>query len=240
MRICLIPLQTEVGQPAINFERVKERLNEAKAHRPQLVCLPECTLTGYLWREEDLKKFAEPLSGTSVRKMSELAHAHAVYLCFGMVEAAEEGFYNTAVLLNPSGQVIHVHRKVSEQPPYLQGTQVSGVDTEIGRLGILICGDHFHDQTIAHLDSPIQLLLVPMSRGFDGKSPDPQRWINEERQAYLDAVKKAAKVTAIVNALENLPEEAAFGGALVVSAQGELLAESPHGSDQILIYDLAD
>lgn len=129
------------------------------------------------------------------------------------------------------------HRKVSEQPPYLNGYETSAVETEHGRIGVLICGDLFHQEAVRQLDSNLQLLLVPMSRGFDGASPDLRRWLNEERAAYLEAVKRVGKTTAIVNALENLPEEGAFGGAMVVSPNGELLAEAPHGTDQLLVYE---
>lgn len=70
-----------------------------------------------------------------------------------------------------------------------------------------------------------------MSRSFDGRSPDPDRRWREERQAYLDAVRRAGWPAAVVNALEGLPSEGAFGGALVVGADGTLLAESLHGTD---------
>jgi predicted amidohydrolase len=55
---------------------------------------------------------------------------------------------------------------------------------------------------------------------------------------YLDEVKKAGVTTLLVNALENSPEDASFGGALVVSPSGEILAEVPHGTQAALIYEL--
>jgi predicted amidohydrolase len=58
-----------------------------------------------------------------------------------------------------------------------------------------------------------------------------------ERQVYLEAVKKAGRPAVIVNALEDAPSEPAFGNAMVVSANGELLADSPHGTDEMLLYD---
>jgi hypothetical protein len=63
------------------------------------------------------------------------------------------------------------------------------------------------------------------------------RWLKGERQVYLEAVKKARRPAVIVNALKDIPSEPAFGNAMVVSANGELLADSPHGTDQILVYD---
>jgi predicted amidohydrolase len=62
--------------------------------------------------------------------------------------------------------------------------------------------------------------------------------LKEERQVYLEAVKTVGCPTVLVNALETCPEEASFGGAMAISAGGELLAESPHGTDDLLYYDL--
>ena len=128
-------------------------------NRIDLICLPECSFTGYLYQEVDFLRFAEPIPGPLTTEMT-------------------------------------------------------------------------------RLDPALKLLLVPTARSFDGQSPDGQRWETEERQVYLDAVKQAGVFTVIVNAMETGTEEPSFGGALVISAQGELLAESPHGSDEILIYDL--
>ena len=133
-----------------------------------------------------------------------------------------------------------VHRKNYEKPPYALGTSVEYADTELGRLGVLLCGDLFDAATVQRLDPRLALLLVPMSRSFAGSSPDPERWEREERQVYLDAVREAGCRMALVNALEAGTEECSFGGALVVSAGGGLLAESPHGSDQILVWDLEE
>ncbi|PWH14999.1 MAG: hypothetical protein DDG59_11980 [Anaerolineae bacterium] len=238
MRLCLVPLKTEPRNLELNLHRLRERLIAAAAYHPQLICLPECTLTGYLWEEEDLNTFAEAISGRTTQWMADLARSFGVYLCYGLVEAAPEGFYNTALLLNPRGEILIQYRKICEQPPYRSGREFSSVDTEFGRIGLLICGDLFHEDVLGQLDRNLQLLLVPMSRGFDDTSPNLQRWLNEERQAYLDAVKQTGVTTAIVNALEDLPNEGAFGGAFVVDPSGKLLAESRHGTDELLIIDL--
>jgi hypothetical protein len=128
-------------------------------------------------------------------------------------------------------------RKVSEKPPFANGSEVLSVSTPFGKIAILICGDLFDDLTIEKMDKPVDLLLVPMSRSFDLKSPDQNRWLKEERSAYLEAVKRAGCLTVLVNALESDVDEGSFGGALVVNEEGHLLAESPHGTDRLLIYD---
>lgn len=237
-RVCLIPLKTRNRSPSANLTRVAHRLEEAMRHRPDLICLPECTFTGYLYEEEDLMRFGEPVPGPTTQRMAEMARDHRVHLCFGLLEKTSRGVYNTAVLLGRQGDLLHRHRKVNEKPPFLNGDDVAAVDTEFGRISILLCGDLFSEEAIMRLDRSLDLLIVPMSRSFGQRSPDAERWLKEERQAYLDAVQTAGRTTLLVNALDDVPADGAFGGAIAVSGQGDLLAESPHGSDQALIVDL--
>jgi hypothetical protein len=71
------------------------------------------------------------------------------------------------------------------------------------------------------------------------RSPDPERWEREERKVYLDGVRAVGATTAIVNSLEIDSDELAdFGGALLVDGAGRMLAESPHGTDEALVYEL--
>lgn len=238
MRICLIPLKTEIKNPSANLQHFEQRLKEVSQYQPDIVCLPECSFTGYLYDEQDFQKFAEPVSGQTTAQVAKLAKEYYYYICFGLLESTPEGVYSSAVLIDKTGEILLVHRKIVEQPPFINGNSVKVIETEFGRLAILVCGDLFHDEIRVKLDSPLDVLLLPMSRSFDGDSPDLERWVNDERQAYLDEVKKVGVTTLIVNALENSSSGASFGGAMVVNSKGELLAESPHGTDEVLMFEL--
>jgi predicted amidohydrolase len=170
--------------------------------------------------------------------MGALARKYKIFLCFGLLEVAGTSFFNSAVLLDRQGRILLHHRKICEHPPFTNGATVQTVKTELGRLSVLICGDLFDEDATSQLDDSVDLLLVPMARSFDGRSPDVERWLREERQVYLDGVKAVGVTTAIVNACEVTEEGASFGGALIVDENGRLLAESPHGTDEALIYDL--
>jgi predicted amidohydrolase len=239
MRVCLVPLRIEVKNPSANLCRFEQRLAEIARHRPDLICLPECAFTGYLCEEQDLERFAEPIPGRTTEVISRLARENRCYICFGMLEKAKEGFYSSAILLDRFGEVRLVHRKINEQPPFVTGNDVQVIDTEFGKLSILLCGDLFDDDVKVGLRGRAELLILPLARGFDGKSPDLERWLKEERQAYADEVREVGIMTLIVNSLEDpsLPE-ASFGGAMIIGADGEVLAESTHGTDEVLIFDV--
>jgi predicted amidohydrolase len=238
LRVCLLPMQIEPRNPSANLQHFRTRLQGVSQFQPDLICLTECTFTGYLYEEQDFVRFAERIPGPTTEAMAALARQYGCYLCFGLLERAPEGVYDAAVLMDRSGEICLVHRKNFEHPPFTNGGEVKAVETEFGRLGMLICGDLFSDEVRARIPHPLTALLVPMARSFDGKSPDREHWEQEERQVYLDEVKKAGVTTLLVNALENTLENASFGGALVVSPSGEILAEVPHGTQAALIYEL--
>src|SRR4030065_385334 len=238
MRVCLVPLKIEDRDPTENLLRFQQRLEEIAPHQPDLICLPEWAFTGYLYQEQDFQRFAEPVPGPTTTAISKLARENQTYICLGMLEKAKEGVYSSAVLIDKSGQIVLVHRKISEQPPFATGTDVKAIQTEFGRLAILLCADLFDNGVKAKLDRRADILIVPFSRSFDGKSPDSERWLKTERQVYVDEARKGGITTLVVNSLddESVPE-ASFGGAMIVSPDGEILAESPHGTDEVLLFD---
>ncbi len=236
--LALLPLHTLVRDPDANLAHLKFRLGKLTAQHPDLVVLPECTLTGYLYEEEDLRRFGEAVPGPATEQLGRLAAEYATWLCAGLIESDGGRFFDTAILFDRSGHIVHAHRKVNEKPPFSCGETFHTVETELGRLAIAVCGDLFAEGLPAQLEQPIDLLLVPMARSFDGRSPDAARWEREERAIYLDRVRALAVQAALVNALEVGTEEAAFGGGLVVSADGRLLGEVLHGTEGSLVYDL--
>lgn len=238
MRVALIPLRTFPRQVEENFAELERRLEEAACFSPDLVCLPECTLTGYLYEQDDFERFAEPLGGPTPQRVAELARRFGVYLCAGMLERVPEGVYSAALLFDRDGNLILRHRKIEEKPPFLCGREFRSAETSLGRVGILICGDLFNESAARQAARRADVLLVPLARSFAGRSPDPGRWAAEERQEYQAAATALQTAVCIVNALEVGVEEPAFGGALVVSADGRLLAESPHGSDELLLVEV--
>ncbi len=237
MRVCLIPLRIEVRNPEANLRHFQQRLKEVSQYQPDVICLPECTFTGYLYDNQDFKQFAETIPGQTTETLSILAKKHQYYICFGMLEKTREGIYDSAVLIDSAGKLLLVHRKLVERPPFINGGQVKIIETEFGHLGILICADLFHDDVKAKIGKPLNALFLPMARSFAGKSPDLERWLNIERQAYMDEVKKVGVTTFLVNSLEDAVSEGSFGGAMVINSDGSLLAESQHGTDKALVFD---
>ena len=212
MRICLIPLRTELRQPELNLRHLIDRLEQLKEGKADLICLPECAFTGYLYSEADFKRHAEYIPGFTTQEMARLARVYHVSLCFGMLELTEQGVYDSAILIDQVGEIVGIHRKIVEKPPFLNGNRVMSINSEFGKLSILVCAELFEEDVIKQLEPDLRLLIVPMSRSFSGLSPDSLRWESEEREIYLEAVRMLGITTVLVNALEKDSHEGSFGG----------------------------
>ncbi|HHH42485.1 MAG TPA: carbon-nitrogen hydrolase family protein [Chloroflexi bacterium] len=95
MRVALIPLRTHVKRPDLNWQRFVNVAEEAVAReRVDVICLPECAFTGYLYEQDDLAGFAEPIPGPTTDKVASLARQLRAGVCFGLVERAATGIFN--------------------------------------------------------------------------------------------------------------------------------------------------
>ena len=129
---------------------------------------------------------------------------------------------------------------INEKPPLDKGDRVHVFKLGSISLSMLICGDLFDGRVISMLKTSdrINLLAVPMCRCFDGKTPDIDRWENEERRVYVEAVRELVDYILISNALEVSANES-FGGGLIISRANSVLAETKHGTDEIVWIDVA-
>ena len=91
---------------------------------------------------------AEPIPGPSFEKLSKIAKDNNIFLAVGVYEKQGEKIFNTALLFDRSGKLVGKYRKVHATLSEIQNGISPGNDfpvfqTELGRIGIQICYDHF-------------------------------------------------------------------------------------------------
>ncbi|OFJ51734.1 nitrilase-related carbon-nitrogen hydrolase [Mycolicibacterium grossiae] len=141
---CQIPLR--IGDTTGNRTTARTAIEQAAAGGAQVVVLPELVPSGYVFADRaELESLAEPRDGATVAEWSDLAAAFGLVIVGGFPEAAGDRVYNSAVVVDPSG-VLGVYRKthlwdtenavfdLGDEPPLV-------VDTEHGRIGVMICYD---------------------------------------------------------------------------------------------------
>ena len=133
-----------------NLRKMTDFVENVMAKNPKtdLIVFPELITSGYECGKE-FQKLAERVSdGESIRVLSALAKKYGVFLVYGFPErdpAIDDVLYNAAVFIDNKGCVLGTYRKVhlfaSEKEFFRAGCEYPLFDTEIGKIGIMICWD---------------------------------------------------------------------------------------------------
>ena len=165
IHIAAVQYSTDLYDKVGNIEKALELLDEA-AHTADLVLLPETSFTGY-WLGKDMEQFAEPIPGPMTTLISQIAVTRSVVVCFSIAERDGDKMYNTAVLIGADGSLAGKHRKVhlfqaDVQAGFAAGDDLGVFDTHLGKLGILVCYDAHHIESVRVLDlKGAEVVLIP-------------------------------------------------------------------------------
>jgi predicted amidohydrolase len=145
-KLALIQMRVDGGAKKANLARAERLIDEAAAAGAPVVLLPEALNLG--WTHRSARMDADDIpGGESCLRLRTAAQRHEVFVCAGLVERAGSVFFNSAVLINPRGEVLLHHRKLNEldiaHDLYAPGDRLGVVQTPLGKLGVMICADAF-------------------------------------------------------------------------------------------------
>lgn len=139
-----------------------------------LVLLPELAVPGYVLGDERLAAMAEEIDGPTVTSWRQLVAAHGGLICGGFAERAGDALYNSAVLVDGDGVLLHyrkLHPFAEEKLAFAPGDLGLPVaETKLGRIGICVCYDLRFVETVRILAlQEADLVCVPTAwvGGFD-------------------------------------------------------------------------
>ena len=142
------------GNKEENLERVRRVL---LGHDFELMVLPEFFATGYQFVSGDeVRALSEPVPGGPTTEMlAEVAGKKSAYIVGGLPEVDDGRYYNSAVIVGPEG-FVGSYRKSHlffEEKLYFSpgNTGFRVFDTDLGRIGIMICFDWFFPESVRTL-----------------------------------------------------------------------------------------
>ncbi|HEX3019360.1 MAG TPA: nitrilase-related carbon-nitrogen hydrolase, partial [Chitinispirillaceae bacterium] len=155
-----------------NIERAIDMIEEAASRGAALVTLPE--MFYYPFQIQGIGSIAADESKT-VSLFGQIAKKHGIYLCTGSMAFKENGLiFNRSYLLGPQGTVLLKYDKchlfdvnfkgleIRESSVFTPGNQIVSVQTELGRIAIIICYDIRFPELLRNQNLlGIDLLIVP-------------------------------------------------------------------------------
>jgi len=235
--IALGQISCRVGDKRHNIENMKRKIKQAKKRNADLIAFPELALTGYVVRDRAYE-LAEPLPhGPSVREIEETAKREDIHIIFGMIERSARAsavLHNTALLIGPKGYIgkyqkmyLPTHSVFEEKRYFRPGYQTPVFDTEIGKLGIIICYDVYFPEVTRLLSLKGAKLVVCISA-----SPSVRRGFFETLTAAR-AIENSVFL-AFVN-LAGIEDGLQFwGGSRVIAPSGSLISRAKYDEDDLI------
>ena len=232
----------EGGRPEANVDRAVGRIQEAAARKCRLVVLPECMDLG--WTDPSARTLAQPIPGPYSDRLAQAARDAEVFVVAGLVERSGERLFNAAVLIDPSGEILLVHRKINEldlaHDLYSIGDRLGVAHTPLGTLAVNICADNFSDSlAIGHVLARMgaQVLLSPSAWAVEADhdnaaTPYGDLWRTSYRELcrlydlYAIGVSNVGRLTS-----GPWNGRKVIGCSLAVGPGGTILAEGPYGDD---------
>ncbi len=175
VRVAVCQILAIDGDREGNFRRIEYALQTAEAGHADIAVFPESVILG--WENPEAHQMATPIPGKDSDRIADLARKYKLMIAVGLDEKDGERLYDSAILVDKSGKLLWKHRKINVlaelmTPPYSEGRpeDIGVVETEFGRIALLICADTFQDANIARIQSmKPDLLLVPYGWAAENK-----------------------------------------------------------------------
>lgn len=233
LTIALAQMDVPKGRPERNLARAREFAAQAHDADADLLLLPELWLHGYDLERAD--EWAVPLGEGGFAEMAEMAREFEIHLVGSILERHRDGVSNTAVLYDPSGELLGSYRKMHlfrlmEEHRYLTpGDHATLCATPWGPTGLGICYDlRFPELFRTMALAGAKLFVIPA------------QWPVKRLEAWLLLARaRAAENELIVAACNRVGEneDVAFPGrSIVVDPWGNTLVEGD-GQERLLIAE---
>ncbi|MFW9942380.1 MAG: carbon-nitrogen hydrolase family protein, partial [Candidatus Thorarchaeota archaeon] len=163
IRVAACQIKCIDGDREGNLNRIENVLQ--KLNNVDIACFPECSLLG--WVNPKAHLIANSIPGADTKILGKLAKNNGIMISVGLAEKENTKLYDSVVLIDTEGNILLKHRKINilswlMKPPYFPGDIVSTVDTNFGRIGLLICADTFREDILLEMkERKPDLLIVP-------------------------------------------------------------------------------
>ena len=248
-KLAMVQMNVEGGQKEKNLQHALDLIAEAASKGAQVALLPECMDLG--WTHSSCHELAEEIpQGNTCRKLMDAAKKHSIYICSGLTEKSGNKIYNSAVIIDPQGNLICKHRKINElyiaHDCYACGDSLNVVETEYGTWGLMICADATATDKVLSRSLCLMgadVILSPTAWAVDAdfdndKTPYGETWINHYgpvSREFGTAIIGVSNVGPVTGG--PWKGKICIGCSLAYGADGEIITKGPYGVDaECIIY----
>lgn len=274
--VCVAVVQGEAGGGVSGaLEHTRSLAADAARRGAQLVVFPETWIPGYpvwfdvcrdagLWDHTPVKQLHARYAAASVdvtgaggAELADLARTLGITLVMGVSERVTSGpgrgtLYNALLTWGPDGRLLNHHRKLmptyTERLVWGQGDAdgLRAVDTPAGRVGGLVCWEHWMPlarQALHESGEDIHVAAWPTAHE---RNQVASRQYAFEGRCFVLVAASVMRASSLPGGLEPHPERVPSpdhwvmrGGSAIIGPDGTYVVEPLYDEPRVLLADLA-
>jgi predicted amidohydrolase len=270
VRVAIVQRAPVYGDAEASMQIFESAVEEAARGGAKLVVVGETWLPGYpawidhcpataIWDQPEVKSLYGRLRRESVvvgsplcDRLAAAAKEHGVVLVMGIQERVDEGpgngtLYNSALIFDADGSLLNHHRKLvptfSEKLlwGYGDGAGLKAVDTAVGRVGALICWEHWMPLARQALHDSGEVIHVALWPWVHEKHQMASRHYAFEGRCYVLAagsIQRSEDVPAELERPSDTPPLLLRGGSAVYAPDFSVPIEPQLDAESIVFADL--
>ena len=237
IRVGAAQINTTVGDLRGNTDKIIEWILEARKNEIQVLAFPELAICGY--PPKDLLLKTQFIADQQQYLEEIIHHTKGMLVVVGMV-IREGDSYNAAAVIH-DGKLIGIARKVGlpnyrvfdEKRYFKRGEHLSVFQTDVANIGVLICEDVWHAETVANMAaSGVDLVICVSASPFSV-------YRSVERETMIKCRCQDHSLAMIFCNQVGGQDELIFDGrSLIVSPQAKVLAQGKSFAEDWIMADL--
>jgi predicted amidohydrolase len=214
------------------LKNITELLKSYDLSDSDFLVLPEMFITPYEFKY--IKKYAQDKNSLILEFLKDLAIRNKAYVIGGSIPYVEKDLlYNTTFTINRKGEIINRYDKMhlfevtypngvhyTEKAIFSEGEELGLVETEFGKIGIMICFDiRFPELADGLMKAGAKVIFVPAAfNTYTG----PLHWQTTFRARAID---NQLFLIGCSPSADSFGEYNVYGHSIITDPYGEILAE---------------
>jgi len=226
------------------WPRIERWVRHAADAGCRLVVIPECSYPAYVLGSAERAREGDILSQSVVKeRFAALARSNRITLVAGFVEDSAGRLWNAAGVWDAGGRLLGVQHKTflfdCDNRWFSHGTSIEPIDTEVGRIGIVICADARAPEVSATLiNRGAELIVVPTAWVNMARVPGQYWNIQSDVLIRARATEFGVPYVCADKCGREQPMEY-VGQSLIVAADGTVVEQARPEQESCVIGDVA-
>ncbi|QKY69640.1 carbon-nitrogen hydrolase family protein [Lentibacillus sp. CBA3610] len=274
VNVAIVQARSEYLRLQASVDKAIHYIEKAAAQGADLITFGETWLTGYptwldhcpgacLWNHKPtkevysfLRKNSPTIPGKEIDALARTAKKHGVIVVMGLNERVDMGpgngtLYNSLITIGTNGDILNHHRKLT--PTYTErlvwgpgdGDGLKAVDTGYGRVGGLICWEHWMPLTRQALHNEAEQIHISVWPTVNEMHQIASRHYAFEGRSYVMA-------TGLIESVADLPPQFELqaglyehpdqllqrGGSAIIGPDGQYIAGPVYDEEMILTAEI--